>query len=242
MKYSTLFVIVALISCRPMKSESNTESSWNENKVNTSGDRLASDTMNLLMEALQAEGNTDASTDTTFFPPFNESDTCEHAVRIIDELSRAIKNDMAVVNSQALINALKENAKNVKSRCYFPRNTSELNLLYRFTDRMMIASKDSTQPIKIIISLDQYLSDVTEYAEHLHSVIAQVALNNTEGFVRELSALDKKDRLIILENLEYSPNMKAIETLRKNLRNISSKELELTVAEAQAAINAIFEK
>lgn len=157
---------------------------------------------------------------------------------------RVLKDDMAVFDSEALVSALTENAKLVDSRCYFPRNTNELNLIYRFTDRMVVASKDRGLPIAIVFNLHRYLRDVTEYAEHLHSIIALVALKNTAGFLRELTHLDKEERLNILENLEYLPSMKAIERLRLNLRNINSKEDELrfVIEEAEAAINQIFER
>jgi len=151
-------------------------------------------------------------------------------------------NDTQWIDTQELMSALRENASNVESRCYFPRNWEEVKLLCRFTDRMAAASIDSAEPIRIELWLRHYLNDAVEYSEYLHSVIPRIALNNTEGFIREVNTFESSERLIILENLEYLPNIEAIQRLRTNLKNIKSKELHGAIAEAETAIEKIFER
>ena len=241
MKNLKLFAVLALIACSPSKSERTKELSADDDTPGIAWSKDTVDALDILRQGIEEKVSV-VEVESARFYLRDKNDTCIYAATIVRVLSEAMANHTKWIDTQELMSALRENASNVESRCYFPRNSEEAKLLYRFTDRMAAASIDSAEPIRIVLWLRHYLNDAVEYSEYLHSVIPRIALNNTEGFIREVNTFESSERLIILENLEYLPNIEAIQRLRTNLKNIKSKELHGVIAEAETAIEKIFER
>lgn len=178
---------------------------------------------------------------------FNDlNETLGDECKIADSLRKSIviylKTSILPLPKNNFLLYLKSNSELNNRSCFFPRNSDELLLLYKFTDILEKRTHNDKWAIEIIIYLNLYMSRAIEYMEHLQDVIPRIALNNTYGFVQEVSKLGLSDQKKILENLEYLENLEAIKELRSNLKELDTSTFQTTVSLANESIYGVFEE
>jgi len=129
--------------------------------------------------------------------------------------------------------------KNLSSNNSFPTKNEDIVLLFDYVDRHKLIKKKESY--LVIFKLSFYNKSNVEFQEYYHDLIPALAIEDLSLFVETIGYLNTHEQECILENLEYLPNLKAINAIRNQLKIIETPKNKECIVRINIAIDKIFE-
>jgi hypothetical protein len=141
----------------------------------------------------------------------------------------------------SLLHYFELNEKLTRKTGGFPQQDGDLSLLQNTTDYLIEKASRDYICMKFLIRLSLTVSRIVEYSEHLTESIPQMAIKNTEGFVKAYRDLEKQ-RGYLIESIEYIGGPKELNHLLSNLDQLKDSGLRGTVIDLRTELKGKYQK